>query len=211
MRIKQFIIAAIAIATFAVSSYAQDESRRGGQPRGAGFTPTLSGTWQLCTLTPGQDGQPQLSLLPMLKVFGNDGQFQNIGIPNEGSCFIEKMGNIEKTSDSTYVEKLIKMRRDSVENAPVTVKYRFRGPMWLIINYTAPGQDKPTEELWMRVRQKGSEGRGPRGNGEHGQRMGGQRPQGNFQGGNFRGQRGQRGQNRPQQVNAFEEDDNSDF
>lgn len=216
MKIRQLLAVAVMLTTFSAASLAQDAPRRGGGNRSGGFVPTLSGTWQLCRLTPGQDGQPQLSLLPMLKVFDTDGKFQHIGIPSEGACFIEKHGSIEKTSDSTYVETLAVMRRDTTKAEPLTVQFRFRGPMWLVIEYKEAGQDEKTEELWMRVRPKGSKDARHGGHRQRHPRIDGQntgrRPHGEFRMRDGQHQQGQqRNQNRSTQVNAFEDDDDSDF
>ena len=101
MKTLKLIISAVLCFSVSLASHAQDERQRSSSRK---FEHALTGTWQLCTLTPGQDQQPQLSLLPILKVIGADYSFQHIGIPSEGACFIQKQGLLEKTSDSTFVE-----------------------------------------------------------------------------------------------------------
>ncbi len=128
---------------------AQDRTPQG--MRSHKFEPTLNGTWQLCTLTPGEGRQPQLTLLPVLKVIDTDCGFQNIGLPSEGACFIQKQGKIEKISDSTFVEHRFAMRRDSAMNDNTVYRFRLEGPMWLMIDYTETGKQEPTSELWLRV------------------------------------------------------------
>jgi hypothetical protein len=162
---KIFVLAALCcIASIAAS--AQEGPQGGPQRDGRGsrrFQPTLNGTWQLCTLTPGEDNQPQLSLLPILKVIDQELGFQNIGIPSEGACFIQKQGRIEKLSDTTYVEHRLAMRFDSTMNDSTVYRFRLEGPMWLMIDYMEAGKETPTSQLWLRVqpqRQRGPGGEG---------------------------------------------------
>ncbi len=145
---KNFLLTAF-LCLAGITVNAQDRPQQGMRP--PRMEPTLNGTWQLCTLTPGDNGQPQLSLLPVLKVIDNELKFQNIGIPSEGACFIQKQGKIEKTSDSTFVEHRLAMRRDSATNDNMVYHFRLEGPMWLMIDYTEAGKQEPTNELWLRV------------------------------------------------------------
>lgn len=149
MKTLRLIISAVLCISVSLASHAQDERQRGSSRK---FEHTLTGTWQLCTLTPGQDQQPQLSLLPVLKVIGADYSFQHIGIPSEGACFIQKQGQLEKTSDSTFVEQLFTMKPDSLAKANTTYRFRMEGPIWLMIDYMEPGRHEPVSELWMRLR-----------------------------------------------------------
>ncbi len=193
MKICRNLIVALLATVLSVVAMAQNENRGFGN-RGGGFQPKLEGVWQMCSLSATQDGQPQLSFLPMLKVFNEDG-YQNIALPDEGGCFISKQCKIEKTSDSTFTETPMMMRRDSVQTAPVVVSFRFRGPMWLTITYTEAGKAEPTTELWMRVRPQGGRG------GQMGQ--GGQRTPGMGRpDGQRRQQGGQRGGFNRQRMNG---------
>ena len=131
-----------------ICSFAQERHHREGSRQ---FKPTLKGTWQLCTFSPGQDGQPQLSLMPVLKIIGSDHEFQEIAIPSSGGCFIQKQGNIETTSDSTFVEHLMEMMPDSTQAEPIAYHYKLEGPMWPMIDYKEAGKQEATNELWIRV------------------------------------------------------------
>ncbi len=203
---------------------AQDGPRRGEGPGGmrqGGITPTLNGAWQQCQLAAGEDGQPQLSILPVLKIFNDGNTFMSIGIPEGGMCFLEKQGTLEMTSDSTFVEHVLLTRRDSVQAEPVTKTYKFSGPMFMIVTYTEAGAEQVTDELWMRVQQRARGGQNMGGDGQRGQRMEGQDGQRSQRGqrNGMGGQRGQRNQGSssddsgqiPNQVSAFEEDSTGDF
>lgn len=196
---KCIMIMLVALAT-TMCAMAQGEQRgrfgQGNNP--GGFKPSLEGVWQMISLSATSEGMPQLSFLPVLKVFNADGTYQNIGIPDEGGCFISKQCKIEKTSDSTFTETPMMMRRDSVQAEPVVVNYRFRGPMWVTMTFKEPGKTEPTTEIWMRVRSGNRGGQMGQGGGERRQGMG-QRPQGQRRGGGFNMPR----QN--MQVNPFEQ------
>lgn len=191
---RQIIIALLAMVV-SVAAMAQGEQRQG---RPGGFKPSIEGVWQQISFNAGQDGQPQLSFFPLLKIYSAEGSYQYIGIPNEGACFVSKSGSYEKTSDSTIVETQMRMPNDSTEAQPLTMHYRFRGPVWLVIDYMEPGKTEPTTELWMKVQPQGRRGIG---------QMGGQRPRMGAQGGqrgmNRGGMRG--GFNRQMQQNPFME------
>lgn len=189
---RLFIIAALALMV-SMTATAQGEQRQG---RPGGFKPSIEGVWQQCSFGAGQDGQPQLSFFPLLKVYTAEGNYQYIGIPGEGACFVPKAGRYEKTSDSTIVETQMRMPNDSVETQPLTVHYRFRGPTWLIIDYIEPGKTETTTEVWMKVQPQHRRGNqmGGRPDGQR-PRMGGQRGQGR---GGMRG-----GFNRQMQQNPF--------
>ena len=209
---KYFAAILMALALpLAMMAQAPEDGQRGpgGGPGGrpGGFQPKLEGVWQLCNLTADEQGQPQLSFLPMLKVFSNGEQYQNVGIPTEGGCFITSQGGMEITSDSTYNEMSFRMHRnDSTEAGPTVVKYRFRGPMWLTLTYTEAGKAEPTTELWMRVRQQRGEGQRGMGVGPQMQRGEGQQGQQGMRGQRGQGQRGMRGGQRGNiQQNPFED------
>ena len=145
------ILSLLILFATCIATSAQERPHRKGSRR---FEPGLNGTWQMCSFSPGQDGQPQLSLLPVLKIVSSDNEFQNIAIPSEGACFVQRQGTIEKTSDSTYVEHLLMMMPDSTAAEPQIYRYRTEGPMWLIIEYNEPGKTEASSELWMRVHPK---------------------------------------------------------
>ena len=197
MKTARILSLLICMAALCVASYAQNNTRQGNS---RAFKPTLDGTWQLCSLSAGENGQPQLSLMPILKVIDSNGKFQHIGIPTEGGCFIEKQGLIEKTSDSTFIENISKMKPDSLADKPLVAKFRFKGPMWLMIEYQADNGTEMSSELWIRLRPKGHVDRKP---GEN------NRPQFNGQRGEGRKRGGQNRQKRENYVNPFEENDNS--
>ncbi|MGN1236110.1 MAG: DUF4488 domain-containing protein [Bacteroidaceae bacterium] len=197
MKTARILSLLICMVALCVASYAQDNTRR---ENSRAFKPTLDGTWQLCSLAAGENGQPQLSLLPILKVIDSNGKFQHIGIPAEGGCFIEKQGLIEKTSDSTFVENITKMKPDSVADKPLVAKFRFKGPMWLMIEYQEDNGTEVGNELWIRIRPKGHVDRRANANGK---------PQFNGQRGERRNHGGQNKQRRENNTNPFEENNNS--
>ena len=159
MKTKSFFCLLSLMLVLSLTMQAQDEPHRNGPRR---FEPTLSGTWQKCMLQAGQDGQPQLTLLPVLKFVGADNDFQQIDIHSDGRCFVQKQGNIEKLSDSTFIEKLFRFKPDSVNTEPVVMHYRFKGPMWLVVDYNEAGEQATTSELWIRVRSQDHLARQPR-------------------------------------------------
>lgn len=202
MKKISLLLTVLAFALVPITLMAQEE---GGRPEGPGgpqgpggqkFMPTLNGVWQLCTFSQGEDGRPQMSLLPVLKIINEETSFQHIGIHSGGSCFIEKQGTIQKTSDSTYVETEAKAPFDSIAPTPLQVHFNLHGPMWLSVDYQAPGAQEVTHEFWLRVRPMNHD----RKEGGHKPGMQGQRPN------RPQGARGQRGQQRNQNAtNPFEQ------
>jgi len=195
---RLFIIVVLVLTT--ICAAAQDQQRGpGNRPNGGpgGFAPKLDGVWQMCNLAADANGQPQLSFLPVLRVFNDEASYQNIAIPDQGGCYVTTQNKIEKTSDSTYTESPMRMRPDAEQEVKKTeVKYRFRGAMWLTLTYTEEGKTEPTTELWMRVR---PQGRGGQGGPQAGDRRPGEgRPQG------MRGQGGGRSRQNLQ-ANPFEQ------
>ena len=67
MKTKSFFCVLLLMLGLHLSLQAQDRPHREGSRK---FEPTLSGTWQLCTLQAGQEGQPPLTLLPVLRFVG---------------------------------------------------------------------------------------------------------------------------------------------
>lgn len=152
MKTRLFLQCLVAALCLCATVSAQNDQHRPQRDGARGFKPVLNGTWQLCELAPGQDGQLQLKLLPILKIIDSNGTFQQVGIPMEGGCFIEKQGSLEITSDSTFNEKPMSMNPAAQPAEATAVHYRFRGPLWLVINYTDPAKQEKVEELWIRVR-----------------------------------------------------------
>lgn len=129
----------------------QDGQGHGQRP--GGFRPKLEGVWQLCSLRQDSAGQPQMNMLPVLRVYYGEERYQTVAIPNEGGCFVLDQANIEKTSDSTYTATPVKMRPDSVASAPVSVVYRMWGPLWLSLKFQKEGETQDNVEFWIRVLQ----------------------------------------------------------
>lgn len=121
--------------------------------RSRGFKPKLQGVWQLCSLQKSEDGQPQMNMLPVLRVYYGDEFYQTVAIPSEGGCFVMDQSTIEKTSDSTYTATTVKMHPDSIPNTPVNVTYHMFGPLWLSLKFQKAGETQENVEFWIRVLQ----------------------------------------------------------
>lgn len=138
----------------------RERPMRHGGPEGGrsrAFKPQLEGTWQLCTLSQGENGQPQISFMPVLRVYSAEGTYQTIAIPSEGGCYIADQATIAKTSDTTYVATPIKMPSDTLEAQPTEVEYQLMGPIWLSLKYQKAGEEKKEVELWFRVRHRNAQ------------------------------------------------------
>lgn len=117
------------------------------------FKPKLEGVWQLCSLQKSDDGQPQMNMLPVLRVYYGEDFYQTVAIPSEGGCFVMDQSRIEKTSDSTYTATRIKMHPDSIPNNPINVTYHTFGPLWLTLKFQKEGETEDAVEFWIRVLQ----------------------------------------------------------
>lgn len=134
----------------------RERPARPGGPDGRhsrAFKPRLEGVWQLCSLQKSDDGQPQMNMLPVLRVYYGEDFYQTVAIPSEGGCFVMDQSRIEKTSDSTYTATRIKMHPDSIPNNPVNVTYHTFGPLWLTLKFQKEGETEDAVEFWIRVLQ----------------------------------------------------------
>lgn len=67
----------------------------------------LAGTWQLCAIVQGQNGDKQMIYAPMFKVLNADGSFFNLELVDKdspGALFVT--GTWEVLSETSYVERL---------------------------------------------------------------------------------------------------------
>lgn len=159
-----------------------DRGGRAGGPNGRhsrGFRPRLEGVWQLCSLQKSDDDQPQMSMLPVLRVYFGDDFYQTVAIPSEGGCFVMDQARMEKTSDSTYTATRVKMRPDSIPNSPVNVTYQMFGPLWMSLKFKSEGEQEEKVEFWIRVLQNDARANKEQGHvGNPSLRQGQGRPQG---------------------------------
>lgn len=73
------------------------------EPQGS-EEPGLVGFWQLCAISQSETGEPQMNLMPLLKIIGDDGSYTEVLIRTTGGgCSVVTDGKYEIKDDSTLV------------------------------------------------------------------------------------------------------------
>lgn len=139
-----FMFITLVLAVISLSLFAQDIKPKPKEIK-------LQGIWQLCMVKE-INGQPEMHIMPYLKILGSDGKFTNLIIRvTDGGCVITEFGTYTQPTDSTYEEKIDFANDSALINCNNVINFQLQGPQWMINKYTSPNDNHTYRDIWMRV------------------------------------------------------------